>query len=174
MSENTGDFIDLVRFVPDNIALEIGRTTIAFSLIEDALNALIAALLGVGPATGQAVTFKIRNITDRIELARSLVNLRLKDFTETLDAITRVEEANKRRNVLIHYALNQITYNLDPAAHEVNFQKKDHYLRKVPISTKMKAAEFKALTDEIRIVALKVESVTQLCKLSLARGGSSP
>lgn len=171
MAEQSESYPDLLRFVPENISYEIGRVTIAFSLLEDALSFLIYGLLGVGPVTGQAVVFKIRNLTDRIDLARTLVGLRLPDFHETFEAINRVEKNNERRNVLIHHALTQITYNLDPNAHEVSYQKKDHRIRKTPVNTKMKAAEFTELVEKIRATTRKLESAAQLCKLELARKG---
>lgn len=175
MSENLSEsYIDVLSFLPSNIACEIGRITIAFSAMEDAFSVLIRSLLGVGPSTAQAVIFKIRNLTDRIDLARTLVRLRLKDFSETLETIARVERNNERRNVLIHHALTQITFNIDPRAHEISFQKKDHRIRRAPVNTKMKGLEFTELVKEIRATTRKLESIAQVCKLELARGGPSP
>jgi hypothetical protein len=175
MSDNLDGYVDFVQFVPDTILVEMGRTTAAFGFMEDALNELIGTLLGAGPKTTQAVTFKIRNITDRMALARKLVELRIPTFNEKiLDAIGLAEKANERRNVIIHHALTEIRWNEDPAVHQVSFQKKDHYSRKTPVQTMMSGADFKSLSGEVRTAAIKVGAATKMCALILKQSGPSP
>jgi hypothetical protein len=94
---------DIVSFVPQNVLLEIGKITVTFSFLEDELNGFIAVLLRAGPQAGQAVTFKIRSITERIQLAQALVNIKIKSEDrqrKALSLLTDLEEANKRRNTL--------------------------------------------------------------------------
>jgi hypothetical protein len=156
MTDNIDDLPDVVSFLPQKVAEEIGKSTVAFSLMEDALNGLIADLLGAGMTAGQAVTFKIRNITDRFELAKILVDLKVKfddHKTEALDAIKKASEANGRRNILIHHAITSITFNVKPGSHLIKYRKKDHRIRKKPVETALKTTELEAITRDLRLLA---------------------
>jgi hypothetical protein len=133
MTENLDDLApDLVSFFPPELARELGNSTVAFSLVEDSLNGLIGELLNSGDVAGQAVTFTIRNITDRIELARMLV----KDKTDgdlqihALEQLDKVETANARRNTLIHHALTTIRYSVDKMAMLSNIERRITYCAK--------------------------------------------
>lgn len=153
MANNLDDVPDLQSFIPQNIIEEIGRITVSFSFLEDELNGLITDLLGAGMAAGQAVTFTIRNITDRIELARTLVRKKVKfddHRDEALLALKETEAANDRRNTLIHHAITRITFNIDPDAHLIEYRKKDFRIREKPKDTVFKAGELKVLRTDLK------------------------
>lgn len=150
---------DVVSFIPPNILEEIGKITAAFSILEDELNGFISDMLGAGSTAGQAVTFRIRNISDRIELAKTLVPVKIKfdDHREEATAnLVKLGTLNDRRNVLVHYAIHQIKFNEDPDAHEVGYRKKDHRLREVPAEKAFKASDLRALAKEIRLLGRSI------------------
>lgn len=172
MAENLENLApDLVSFLPPEIAHEIGNSTVAFSLVEDSLNALIGELLNAGDVAGQAVTFTIRNITDRIELARTLVKDKMKNGLqeETLEKLNRVVDVNTRRNTLIHHALTTIRYNVEPGSHVLEYRKKDHLIRKTSQRTILKSPDFKALTTDLRLLFRALDGATTMYKLARAR-----
>ncbi|MFZ3352340.1 MAG: hypothetical protein WA268_15890 [Xanthobacteraceae bacterium] len=132
MTENLDDLApDIVSFLPSNVAEEVGKSTVAFSLLEDSLNRLISEFLNSGRAAGQAVTFRIRNIIDKIELARQLAADKAGKTTrdEILSVLGKVQAINDRRNTLIHYAITQIQWNVDEESHVVRYRKKDFLIR---------------------------------------------
>jgi hypothetical protein len=148
---------DPVSFIPQNILEEIGRITISFGFLEDELNGLISDLLGAGKKAGQAVTFKIRSITDRIDLARMLVDSKIKidnHRSDVLASLTEMEAANERRNTLIHHGIRRIAFNVDPNGNLIEFRKKDYLLRETPKDTPFKARELKALRDDLRRIGI--------------------
>jgi len=172
MTENLDDLApDLVSFFPPEVAQEIGNTTVAFSLVEDSLNGLIGELLSSGDVAGQAVTFTIRNLTDRIELARMLIKDKMKGDLQrdALEKLNKVDAANARRNTLIHHALATIRYNVDKDGHVLEYRKKDYLLRERPILTKLRSTDFKALTNDLRLLFRALDGLANSYKLARAR-----
>jgi hypothetical protein len=141
--------------------------------MEDSLNALIAELLGAGPTAGQAVTFTIRNFTDRVELARTLIKDKAAEFEsvrdEALAELKKAADANDRRNTLIHHAITRISFNVSPDGHVIEFRKKDHRLREIPKDTVLKGAEFGKLTTDLRLLARSLLGAISSYRLARAR-----
>jgi hypothetical protein len=167
--------IDPMALVPHTL-LEIGRVTSAFSTMEDELNAFIADLLGSGMAAGQAVTFAIRNITDRIDLARTLIKLKIKGSNDqgTADAISlRIIDANARRNTLAHQGISAVAFSVDPDEHQVTFRKKD-YLIRLPKTTPMKTKEMRELAEELYDLAIEIATVAHAFRVASGNPDRKP
>jgi hypothetical protein len=171
-----GDLLDLISFLPPDIAIEIGRSTVSFSIMEDSLNDLISDLLNSGKVAGQAVTFTIRNITDRIELARTLAKDKApaESRDEILSVLTKVGEANARRNTLIHQAIVEIRFGTDPQALTVQYRKKDYLIRETPKTTILSGSDFGALTTDLRLLFRALDGARNSYKLSRARAAKQP
>jgi|HubBroStandDraft_6_1064221.scaffolds.fasta_scaffold74300_5 hypothetical protein len=154
---------DFLSFLPPNILEEIGKIAVAFTFMEDELDGFIADMLGAGMDVGQAVTFTVRSISERIKLTRTLVKLKVKfnDHRDTaLALLTDADAANTKRNTLIHHAIIRLSFNVDPDAHEIEYLRKDHRFRERK-GTRLKAAELKALTKELRRIARGISQVAQ-------------
>jgi hypothetical protein len=176
MTDEPDNVLDFLSFLPPSILEENGKIAIAFTFMEDELNGFISDLLCAGMTAGQGVTSAIRNITDRIELARTLVKSKVKidDHRATaLDLLADTQKANTKRNTLIHGAITRFTFNVDPDAHEVEYLKKDHRVRErkgVPF----KVAELKHLTKELRRLALELSKSAQRHRVACGMSTRQP
>ncbi|MGA8612658.1 MAG: hypothetical protein WB760_13310 [Xanthobacteraceae bacterium] len=163
---------EFISFFPENVLLEIGKISVTFSFLEDELNGYIGVLLGSGTQASQAVTFRIRNITDRIQLAQTLVDIKIKfdddRRREATSLLRDLAEANDRRNTLIHHGIIQVTYNVDPKEHTIKFRKKDYLIRETPIETSFKAREFEELREDLWELARRFMIATHAHRVSSA------